>query len=77
MTSAAWRVGSAAIPRRALTTTAPVQRRFPRAKLPLNTERLPKSERMVVATPGQVDVSRGAPLADGGIQYYGFKYYPR
>ena len=75
--SAAWRVGGAAIPQRALTTSAALQRRFPRAKLPLNTERLSKSERLPVAVPRRPDVSRGVPMEDGGIQYHGFTYYPR
>ena len=75
--SAAWRVGGAALPRRALTTGAPLQRRFPRAKLPLNTERLSGSERVTVAVQRRPDVSRGVPTDDGGVQYHGFKYYPR
>lgn len=75
--SAAWRVAGAALPRRPLTTSAPLQRRFPRAKLPLNTERLAKSERLTVAVSRRPDVSRGALMEDGGIQYHGFRYYPR
>ncbi|XP_043194587.1 uncharacterized protein LOC122366409, partial [Amphibalanus amphitrite] len=75
--SAACRLGSAALPRRAVATSAPLQRRFPRAKLPLNTERLNGTERVSVLVPRLPDLSRGVPQDDGGIRYHGFTYYPR
>ena len=75
--SAAWRAGGAALPRRSLATGVPLQRRFPRAKLPLNTERLAESERLSVAVSRWPDLSRGVPTEDGGVQYHGFRYYPR
>jgi len=76
-TSALWRSDGAATTCRSVTTSACLQRRFPRAKLPLNTELLPRSEQLQVQVTDKPDLSRGVPQPDGGVKYHGFVFYPR